>query len=134
MGGIRSNDLSERVFAQVVGGFPVSESPYCDLGLALGASEIDVLSVVLELRECGRILRIGAEFSDLDGFVATASQEDADLAQLTSTDLPTGEHPYAEVAAQLQLRGTDETAEWVISRMREWLGDGTITRVAAEAA
>ena len=97
------------------------------------ATEIDVLSAVLELRECGRIARVAAEFADLDGFVKTAPQDDADLAILVGTDLPTGEHPYAEVAAQLQLRGVDRTAEWVLARTREWIADGTVVRVAALA-
>ena len=111
--------------------FPVSESPYCDLAASLDASEIDVLSAVLELRECGRIDRVAAEFADFDRFVETAAQDDADLAILVGTDLPTGEHPYAEVAAQLQLRGTDRTAEWVLARLGEWIADGTVVRVAA---
>ena len=127
-------DLSDRVFARVVVSFPVSESPYCDLAASLGAIEIDVLSAVLELRECGRVDRIAAEFADFDAFVAAAPQDDADLAILVSTDLPTGEHPYAEVAAQLQLRGTDRTAEWVLARLGEWIADGTVVRVAAVAA
>ena len=103
MSGTHITNLSERVFRLVLDSFPVSESPYCDLGVVLDANEIDVLSAVLELRECGRILRIGADFADFEGFMATASQDDADLAQLASIDLPTGEHPYAELAAQLQL-------------------------------
>jgi len=134
MSGVEPTDLTARVFARVVESFPVSESPYCDLGIALGASEIDVLSTILELRECGSILRIGAEFADLDGFIATSSQEDADLALLVGTDLPTGEHPYAEVAAQLQLRGVDETAEWILARLTGWIADGTVLKVAAEGA
>ncbi len=66
-------DLSDRVFARVVVSFPVSESPYCDLAASLGAIEIDVLSAVLELRECGRVDRIAAEFADFDAFVAAAA-------------------------------------------------------------
>jgi hypothetical protein len=127
-------DLSDRVFARVVVSFPVSESPYCDLAASLDATEIDVLSAVLELRECGRIDRIAAEFTDFDNFVDTAPQDDADLAILVGTDLPTGEHPYAEVAAQLQLRGTDRTTDWVLARLGEWIADGTVVRVAAVAA
>ena len=92
---------------------------------------IDVLSAVLELRECGRIDRVAAEFADFDRLVESAAQDDANLAILVGTDLPTGEHPYAEVAAQLQLRGTDRTAEWVLARLGEWIADGTIIRVAA---
>jgi hypothetical protein len=127
-------ELNDRVLARVVVSFPVSESPYCDLAASLDAIEIDVLSAVLELRECGRIERIAAEFADFDAFVASAPQDDADLAILLGTDLPTGEHPYAEVAAQLQLRGTDRTAEWVLARLGEWIADGTVVRVAAVAA
>jgi len=128
------NDLDERVFAQLISGFPVSESPYCDLGVLLGADEIDVLSAALNLRECGRIACVAAEFADLEGFSATASQDDADLAFLISADLPTGEHPFDEIAAQLQLRGVDQTADWVLERVRGWVADGTVLRVAAQAA
>jgi hypothetical protein len=128
------SELEERTLAEILEGFPVSESPYCDLGVRLGVSEIDVLAVVLELRECGRIERVAAEFADFDGFVEAAPQDDADLAILVGTDLPTGEHPYAEVAAQLQLRGVDQTAEWVLARLGEWIADGTVVRVAAVAA
>jgi len=127
-------DLSDRAFARIVVSFPVSESPYCDLGEALGASEIDVLDAVLELRECGRVTRIAADFADLDRFVAMAAADEVDLAILASTDLPTGEHPYAELAAQLQLRGVDRTAEWVLTRLNTWIADGTVVRVAAEPA
>jgi hypothetical protein len=134
MSGTGSSDLSERVFARLLVSFPIAESPYCDLGADLGASEIDVLSAVLELRECGRIVRVCASFADLDRFVAMAVGDDVDLAILASTDLPTGEHPYAELAAQLQLRGVDQTSEWVIARLGSWIADGTVLRVAAEAA
>jgi hypothetical protein len=129
-----SMDLSGRVLARILKGFPVAESPYCDLAVDLGESEIDVLSAVLELRECGRVDRIAAEFADLDGFVATATQEDADLALLVGANLPTGEHPYDEVAAQLQLRGIDRSAEWVLARLIEWIADGVVIRVVAMAA
>jgi DNA-binding Lrp family transcriptional regulator len=126
-------ELIERVFARVVVSFPVSESPYCDLAEELGASEIDVLTAMLELRECGRVSRVAAELENLERFVAMAAADDVDLAILSSTDLPTGEHPYAELAAQLQLRGVDRTAEWVLSRLKAWLAEGTVIRVAAQA-
>lgn len=134
MSDIGNSDLAARVLAQVLGGFPVSESPYCDLGAVLGESEIDVLSAVLELRECGSIARISAYFTDLEGFTATASQEDADLAALIGADLPTGEHPYAEIAAQLEQRGIDETEDWVLARVLGWMADGTVIKVAAQAS
>ncbi len=127
-------ELIEELFARVVAGFPVSESPYCDLGEELGANEIDVLGAMLELRECGRIVRVAAEFADLERFVAMAAADEVDLAMLVSTDLPTGEHPYAELAAQLQLRGVDRTTAWVLARLRAWIADGTVLRVAARAA
>jgi hypothetical protein len=114
--------------------FPVSESPYCDLGVELGANEIDVLGAMLELRECGRVGRVAAEFADLERFVALAAADDVDLAILASTDLPSGEHPYAELAAQLQLRGVDRTGDWVLARLHAWLADGTVVKVAAQAA
>ena len=134
MSGTDQASLTDRVFAALLSGFPVSESPYCDLGAELGASEIDVLAETLGLRECGRIARIAADFADFDGFVASASPDDADLAILVSVDLPTGEHPYDEIAAQLQLRGVDQTAEWVVERVNAWLADGTVLTVAARAA
>jgi hypothetical protein len=126
--------LSERVFERILVSFPVSESPYCDLGAELGASEIDVLSTALELRECGRVLAIAAVFADFEGFIASAPQDDADLALLVGTDLPTSEHPYAEIAAQMQLRGIDQTATWVMARLHAWLADGTVLRVTAQTA
>lgn len=129
-----TDELMLRVFMSVVSGFPVSESPYCDMAAELGVSELDVLSAALELRECGRLARIAAEFEDLEGFLAGASMEDADLALLVSTDLPTGEHPYAEVAAQLQLRGIDTSADDVIARLLGWIADGTVVRVAGRPA
>ncbi len=127
-------ELIEEVFARVTASFPVSESPYCDLGAELGANEIDVLGAVLELRECGRIESIAAEFADLERFVAMGAADDVDLAILASSDLPTGEHPYAELAAQLQLRGVDRTEDWVTARLRAWVADGTVVRVAARTS
>ena len=124
-------ELIEDLFARVIASFPVSESPYCDLGAELGANEIDVLGAMLELRECGRIVCVAADFADLKRFVAMAAADDVDLAILASTDLPTGEHPYAELAAQLQLRGVDRTAEWVLARLNAWIADGTVRKVAA---
>ena len=90
-----------------------------------------MLDAVLALRECGSIDVIAAEFADFGGFVASAEPDDADLATLAAFDLPTSEHPYAELAAQLQLRGIDHTAEWVLARLGAWVSDGTIVRVAA---
>jgi len=126
-----STDLSQRILAHILVSFPVAESPYCDLGEALGVPEMDVLDAVLALRECGSIDVIAAEFADLDGFLASATPQDADLAILASSDLPTSEHPYAELAAQLQLRGIDQTAEWVLARLQALVGSGAIVRVAA---
>ena len=127
-------ELIENVFARIVAGFPVSESPYCVIGEELGANEIDVLGAVLELRECGRVARVAAEFADLDRFVAMAAADEVDLAILASSDLPTGEHPYEEIAAQLQLRGVDRTPGWVLARLNAWIADGTVVRVAAQAS
>ena len=126
-------ELIENLLVRILESFPVSESPYSDLGDELGANEIDVLGAVLELRESDRISSIAADFDDLDRFVAMAAGDDVDLAVLASTDLPTGEHPYAELAAQLQAHGVHRTPEWVIGRLRDWLADGTVTRVAAKA-
>jgi hypothetical protein len=129
-----ATELIEEVYARVIASFPVSESPYCDLGAELGANEIDVLGAMLELRECGRVARVAAEFADFERFVAMAAADEVDLAVLASTDLPTGEHPYAELAAQLQLRGVDRTADWVLARLNAWIADGTVVKVAALAA
>jgi hypothetical protein len=126
-----TTQLIDEVYARVIASFPVSESPYCDLGIELDASEVDVLGAMLELRECGRIVWVFAEFADIERFVAMAAADEVDLAILASTDLPTGEHPYAELSAQLQLRGVDQTTEWVLARLNAWIADGTVLKVAA---
>jgi hypothetical protein len=128
------SELTSRVLVMILQAFPVSESPYCDLGAELGANEVEVLGAVLELRECGRVVRVAAEFADLERFVASAAADDGELAVLASTDLPTGEHPYAELAAQLQRRGADRTAEWVLARLNAWIADGTVVKMAALAS
>ena len=63
--------------------------------------------------------------------VGEDSQVDADIAQIVSFDLPFSEHPFDEVAAQLELRGTQVEGDEVITRIREWLADGTVSAVRA---
>ncbi|MDR3687182.1 MAG: Lrp/AsnC family transcriptional regulator [Coriobacteriia bacterium] len=123
--------LDTRVLAALQSGFPVSESPYCDLAAELGASESDVLNSAEKLRETGAVARIAVIFSDPDAFASGASVEDADLAQLVSFDLPWSEHPFTEVAAQLELRGISMEPAEVIERVRDWLLDGTASEVVA---
>ena len=127
-------ELSEqdtRVLEALTSGFPVSQSPYCDLGAELGISETDVLDSAGKLRETGAIVRIAAAFANVELLLGGASQEDADLAEALSFDLPYSEHPYAEVAAMLELRGTEIDEAAVIQRLREWLLDGTVSEVVA---
>lgn len=126
------SSISAQILASIVEGFPVTESPYCDMGIEIGASEVAVLDAVVGMREEGVITRIGADFVDLDAFLGEASADDADLAQAASVDLPWSEHPYEELAALLQMRGVDRDAEWVMARLKAWLGDGTIKRIGVD--
>lgn len=121
--------LDARVLAALQRGFPVSQSPYCDIAAELGVAEIDVLNSAEKLREIGAVTHIAAVFPRPIG--GECSQVDADLAEIVSADLPWGEHPYAEVAAQLQLRGSQVEETQVIDRIREWLLDGTVSSVSA---
>jgi DNA-binding Lrp family transcriptional regulator len=124
-------ELDTRVLAELTKAFPVSESPYCDLAAVLGATEIDVVNSAEKLREIGAITRVTAIFPDSAGVIGEGSQTDADIAEIVSSDLPYGEHPFAEVAAQLELRGTQVEGAEVIARIREWLADGTVSAVLA---
>jgi len=123
--------LDTRVLAALQMGFPVSESPYCDLAAELGASESDVLNSAEKLRQVGAVARIAVVFSDPEAFAASASDADADLAQLVTFDLPWSEHPFAELSAQLELRGVQMEPDEVIERIRQWLVDGTASEVVA---
>ena len=123
-------DLDRRVLAAITAAFPVSQSPYCDLGDVLGAPEIDVLESAMKLREVGAVATVAAVFSAAAD-VQTLADEDVALATLVSFDLPWGEHPYAEVAAQLSLQGIDRDEAWVVAKLRAWMDDGAIVRVAA---
>lgn len=123
--------LDSSVLTALKRGFPVSQSPYCDIAADLGVAEIDVLNSAEKLREVGAVTRIAAVFSRTVG--VQSSQADADLAEVVAFDLPWGEHPYAEVAAQLELRGTQLEEAQVIERLREWVADGTVSGVVAFA-
>ena len=127
------SELDTRVLAAMQSGFPVSVSPYCDLAAELGASESNVLNSAEKLRETGAVARIAVVFSHPDTFAASATTDDADLALLVSFDLPWSEHPFTEVAAQLELRGIQMEPAEVIERVREWLLDGTASEVVALA-
>ena len=124
-------ELDTRVLAELTKAFPVSESPYCDLATVLGAREMDVLNSAEKLRQLGVITRVAAIFPRGASAVGEGSQTDADIAQIVSFDLPFSEHPFAEVAAQLELRGTQVEGGEVIARIREWLADGTVSAVRA---
>lgn len=128
-------ELDRRVLGELCTEFPVSQSPYCDLGLRLGIPESDVLESVERLRACGDILRIGADFKDERALELFApSQDEMQLVELLSSDLPWSEHPFAEIADELQERGIDAREEWVLERTEGWLSSGVITRLAAETA
>jgi DNA-binding Lrp family transcriptional regulator len=130
-------------------GFPLSAAPYCELGDELGLSEIDALALVLELREGGEIARVGATFPEdaAVGFCSVFDTEEmapapvagveltcdeAELLMLLSDDLPYGEHPYAELAAELQMRGIEADEAWVLDRIAAWVESGVIVRFGAE--
>lgn len=236
------SELDRRVLGAIQSGFPVSQSPYCDLGEALGVPEMDVLNAVLCLRETGVIRRVGAVFDShrlgyrstlcgaavppgnldaaaevvnaypnvthnyvredrynmwftliapsrerieemlaeigrrtgvtdildlpavrlfkirVDFDVAADSEQDGDdedapeiarvvrpaevasvalsedekeLVRFLQDDLPTGEHPFEEIAAALQMRGADVTEAWVLGQTRAWLDAGVIRRFGA---
>ena len=125
------SELDARVLEALKNAFPVSQSPYCDLAAELGATEVDVLNSAEKLRQIGAIGRVAVVFGQLDSLVGASSQEDADLAQIVSFDLPWGEHPYAEVAAQLELRGVQMEEADVIARIGQWLSDGTASAIRA---
>ena len=124
-------ELDTQVLAELTKAFPVSESPYCDVAAVLGATEIDVVNSAEKLREIGAIARVAAVFTDAARIIREGSKADADIAEIVSSDLPYGEHPFAEVAAQLVLRGTQVEGAEVIARIREWLADGTVSAVVA---
>jgi hypothetical protein len=124
-------ELDERILAALVSGFPVSQSPYCDLGAELGISEIEVLNSAGMLRQTGAIARIAVAFPDPEASMVEASAGDVELMQVVSFDLPWSEHPYAEVAALLEMRGVDIDEAGVIDRIRAWLADGTASEVVA---
>ena len=140
------NGLAERLKRQW--GFPISAAPYCDLADAVGSAELDVLDAVLELRSTGAIGRINAEFEG--GPIGFCSQfngeqmnlapvggvqftcDEADLAMLVSDNLPFGEHPFDELAEELNLRGIEADGAWVLDRLRSWVHAGAVVRFGAE--
>jgi hypothetical protein len=131
MGDNDLTELDERILEALVSGFPVSQSPYCDLGAELGISEIEVLNSAGMLRQTGAIARIAVAFPDPEASMVEASAGDVELMQVVSFDLPWSEHPYAEVAALLEMRGVDIDEAGVIDRIRAWLADGTASEVVA---
>jgi DNA-binding Lrp family transcriptional regulator len=124
-------ELDTRVLARLTSAFPVSESPYCDIAAELGESESDVLNSAEKLRQIGSISRIVAVFPEVAVVLGADSQTDADIAEIIAFDLPYSEHPFDEVAAQLELRGTQITGAEIIARIREWQADGTVSAVVA---
>ena len=125
------SDLEVALLAAVGEAFPVSWAPYCDLAEAVGASEVDALNAVLELRETGLIGRVGAEFNDET--LAGIALDDAEqaLAFLLEGDIPYGEHPYAELAEMLQMQGIDVEETWVLARTHTWIESGVIRAIRA---
>ena len=124
--------LDIQVLAALRDGFPVSQSPYCDIAEELGASEIDVLNSAEQLRQTSALECIAVVFPDMESVLRAASPQDVDLIELVSVDLPWGEHPYAEVAAQLQLRGVQLEEADVLARIRKWIAQGSATGVRAQ--
>jgi hypothetical protein len=129
-------------------GFPLASAPYCDLAEELDSSELEVLDAVLELRSTGEVGRINAEFeggpmgfcSEYDGEQMTLPPvagiqftcAEADLAMLAADNLPYGEHPYEELAAELNFRGVDANEAWVLDRLHAWMDAGVVVRFGAE--
>ena len=126
------SDLDRQVLDALSEAFPASQSPYCDIAAAIGAQEIDVLNSAMKLREMGVLGPIFAQFARPIADGGESADDDAILAVVLLQDLPWGEHPFAEVAAQLSLRGVDREEAWVLERLSGWLADGTIKRLAAE--
>ena len=124
------SELDRRLLAAIEERFPVAQSPYCDLGAELGVLETDTLDSVLKLRGLGEVQAIAAEFDPGTDRLAF-SDEDAALAAAITFDLPWGEHPYAEIAAQLALQGIERDEAWVLARLQGWLDDGTVARISA---
>lgn len=125
-------DLDRRVLAAIEERFPVTQSPYCDVAASLGASEIDVLNSAEKMRETGAISRITVLFFDHSDFLAGGPDEaDVALAELVLFDLPWSEHPFAELAAELSLRGIERDEAWVLERVSAWLADGTVVGISA---
>jgi DNA-binding Lrp family transcriptional regulator len=116
----------------VVSGFPVDRNPYCVIAGRVGLSEGDVLERILGMRMDGSIVRIGATFSGER--CSVLSDDDLELVDLLGGDLPTSEAPYAELAAELELRGVDADEDWVLGRAASWLGSGVITAMGVELA
>jgi hypothetical protein len=128
------SDFDQSVLDALRAAFPVSQSPYCDIASQVGCLEIDVLNSAMKLREIGVLGPISAQFTRPIVESDQGAEDSAVLAELLGFDVPWGEHPYAEIAAQLSLRGIDRDEAWVIEQVASWLRDGTISRLAAEPA
>ncbi|MDP2181979.1 MAG: Lrp/AsnC family transcriptional regulator [Actinomycetota bacterium] len=59
------------------------------------------------------------------------SEDERALARLLQEDLPTGEHPFEELHAMLEMQGVDETQRWTIGRTQAWVESGVIRRFGA---
>ena len=134
MGDSDVSDFDQRVLGALRDGFPVSQSPYCDIAAQVGCLEIDVLNSAMKLREIGVLGPICAQFARPVAESDETADDSAALAELLSFDVPWGEHPYAEIAAQLSFAASIATRPGSSSRLAAWLEDGTISRLAAEPA
>lgn len=59
------------------------------------------------------------------------TEDERALARLLQEDLPTGEHPFEELHAMLEMQGVDETQPWTIEHTRTWVQSGVIRRFGA---
>ena len=142
------NRLVQRLTQQW--GFPVSAGPYCDLADELDSTELDVLDAAIELRSTGAVGRVNAQFdggpigfcSEFNGEQMNLAPvggvqftcDEADLAMLLADNLPYGEHPFGELADELNLRGVEADGAWVLGRLQAWIDAGAVLRFGAENA
>jgi DNA-binding Lrp family transcriptional regulator len=66
------NGLDALILSRLVGGLPISEDPYRDIGRSFGLSAAEVLAVVRRLVEKGVVTRVGPFFNSFKmGHVST---------------------------------------------------------------